>query len=533
MIPTLSTLPVTSRSARGKASGRHSPRLAARRWLTLSALGGASLLVYWVGLIRPYNLFALRFKPLLDIAKLTRDKPVAQAGFVLAFAALSGLYYLAWRTCRPAPGETEAARSVPLPSSRAMWVVLVFSLLAIQISVLWLYPIDAADLFDNISRGRITAQHGGNPFYDAPRDYAQDPFRGYTAWPGATSAYGPLWELLAAGTSRIAGDGILANILGFKLLGLLFYGGSAALIAGILCRAAPERALQGVCLFAWNPLVIYETAGNGHNDVVMVFFILLGVWALLRGRFTSAALALVAGALIKFVPVLLLPVALAAGLRALPTRRSRLYYLLVTLVACAVLIAAAFAPFWRGGDVLGLQRRASLFTTSLPAVVQAQLEPSLGAEVSQRIVARVAALLMGAVALLQAWRTWRRPGWLSPVHASARILLFYLLFTCLWFQPWYALWPLALAAILPEGATARLAVLLSYAALWKTIVFDYFLYRGGPLPPRAWRESLLGPATLGLAWLYAGYAVLANFRLKIEDGKSRPQSAVSNLKSQI
>lgn len=528
MIPTLYSSLVKSQSTRGRASGRHSPRLAARRWLTLSALGGASLFVYWIGLILPYNLFALRFKPLLDIAKLTRDKPVAQAGFVLTFAALSGLYYLAWRTCRPAPVGPDAARSVPLPSPRAMWVVLVVSLLAIQLSVLWLYPIDAADLFDNISRGRITAQHGGNPFYDTPRDYAQDQFRGYTAWPGTTSAYGPLWELLAAGTSRIAGDGKLVNLLGFKLLGLLFYGGSAALIAGMLYRAAPERALQGVCLFAWNPLVIYETAGNGHNDIVMVFFILLGVWALLRGRFTSAALAFVAGALIKFIPMLLLPVVLAAGLRALPTLRSRLYYLLVTFVAGAVLIAASFAPFWRGGDILGLQRRAGLFTTSLPAVVQAQLEPSLGAEVSQRIVARVAALLMGAVVLLQTWRTWRRPGWLSPVRASAHILLFYLLFTCLWFQPWYALWPLALAAILPEGATARLAVLLSYAALWKTIVFDYFLYRGGLLPPRVWRESLLGPATLGLAWLYAGYAAMVDFRLRIADWQSRPQSAVSN-----
>ena len=534
MISTLYSSLVTSRSTPGKASGRHSPRLAARRWLTLAALGGASLLVYWIGLILPYNLFALRFKPLLDIAKLTRDKPVAQAGFVLTFAALSGLYYLAWRTCRPASAGPEATHSLPPQSPRAMWAVLVVSLLAIHLSMLWLYPIDAADLFDNISRGRITAQHGGNPFYDTPRDYAQDPFRGYVAWPGTTSAYGPLWELLAAGTSRMVGDDKLANALGFKLLGLLFYGGCVALIAGILNRHAPERALQGVCLFAWNPLVIYETAGNGHNDIVMVFFILLGVWALLRGHFTSAALALVAGALIKFIPILLLPVALAAGLRTFPTRRRRIYFLLITFLACTILITASFAPFWRGGDILGLQRRAGLFTTSLPAVVQAQLEASLGVGASRRMVARVAALLMGAVVLLQTWRTWRRPGGLSPVRASAHILLFYLLFTCLWFQQWYALWPLALAAILPEGATARLAVLLSYAALWKTIIFDSFLYRGGSLPPRVWRESLLGPATLGLAWLYAAYVRIANSRWRVASWRpDRRPLSISNQQSEI
>jgi hypothetical protein len=511
----------------------HASRLSARRWLVLSILGGASLLVYWVGLLSPYNLFALRFKPLLDIAKLTRDKPVAQAGFVLTFAALSGLYYLGWRTCR---SVGQASGLSPRPP-RAMWAALLASLLAINLSMLWLYPIDAADLFDNISRGRITAQHGGNPFYETPRDYAHDPFRGYVAWPGTPSAYGPLWELLAAGTSRLAGDGKLANVLGFKLLGLLFYGGCVALIAGMLNERAPERALQGVCLFAWNPLVIYETAGNGHNDIVMVFFILLGLWALLRGRSTWAALAMTAGALVKFIPILLLPVVVVAALRALPTRKRRSGYLLFAVLACAALTVAAFAPFWRGGDMLGLGRRATLFTTSLPAVVQVRLGASLGAHTSQQMVSTAAALLTGAVVLLQTWRVWSRTerDALPPSahRASAHILLFYLLFTCLWFQPWYAIWPLALAALLPEGTTARLAVLLSYAALWKTIIFDFFLYRGGPLPPRLWRESLLGPATLGIAWLYAAYAAIVDFRLKIADWKSRPQPAISNLKSEI
>jgi len=498
----------------------YSSRFTARRWLALLTLGGASLLVYWVGLILPYNLFALQLKPLRDIAKLTRDKPLAQAGFVLTFAALSGAYYLAWRVSR---GR----------QPRAMWIALLASVLAVNLSMLWLYPIDAADIFDNIARGRITAQYGGNPFYEAPRDYVQDPFRSYVAWPGSTSAYGPLWELLAAGISRVVGHGKLANVLGFKLLGLLFYFGCITLIADILNRHAPERALQGVCLFAWNPLVIYETAGNGHNDIAMVFWIVLGLYSVMRNHFTWAALALVAGALVKFIPLLLLPVVLAAALRALPTRRSRIYYLLITFFVCALSILVAFAPFWRSGDLLGVQRRAGLFTTSLPAVIQVQLEASLGVEASQRIASRSAVVLMGLVVLAQTWRVRRDTDWIAPVRASASILLFYLLFVCLWFQQWYAIWPLALAAILPEGAPARTAVLLSYAALWKTIIFDFFLYRGGPLPSRLWRETLLGPATLGIAWLYTAYTSIADFRLKIVDGRLRQQSPISNLKSEI
>jgi hypothetical protein len=216
-------------------------------------------------------------------------------------------------------------------------------------------------------------------------------------------------------------------------------------------------------------------------------------------------LGLTAGALIKFVPALLLPIALAYGLRRLATWGARLRFLAASLTAAAALAASTLAPFWRGGDILALERRTTLFTTSLPAAAQVHLAPVLGLEPSQRAVAGVASMLAAVAALYQAWRVWRRPGWLAPVRAGAYVLLFYLLFACLWFQPWYTVWPLVLAAILPEGAVGRTVVLLSYAAAWKTIIFDFFLYRGGPLPPQIWRETWLGPATLGVVWSYIVY----------------------------
>ncbi len=44
------------------------------------------------------------------------------------------------------------------------------------------------------------------------------------------------------------------------------------LIAAILRRLAPDRLLAGVVLFLWNPVVLYETIGQGHNDVAMLFW---------------------------------------------------------------------------------------------------------------------------------------------------------------------------------------------------------------------------------------------------------------------
>jgi hypothetical protein len=35
-----------------------------------------------------------------------------------------------------------------------------------------------------------------------------------------------------------------------------------------------------------------------------------------------------------------------------------------------------------------------------------------------------------------------------------------------------------------------------------------------PLPPQAWRETLLGPLVMSLAWLYAAYALWNTWRRK-------------------
>ena len=476
-------------------------------FLVLSIL---SLLVYWFGLIRPYSLLSNYQEPLLDIGKLTLHQPLAQLRLGMTFTALFILYYLMWRLCRAAT-----------QNHRKMLSVLWISLLLINLAMIWLYPIDAADIFDYIMRGRITSQHAGNPFYETPQVYSQDPFYVYTGWKKFTTAYGPLWELLSAAASWLAGDGILANVLVFKIMNLVFYLGSIKIIASILDKFAPERMLQGLCLFALNPLVIYETTGNGHNDILVAFFILVSLLMLLKERFSLSALCLTAGALVKFTPLMLLPVAFVAGIHIQPSRRQRWRFILSTATSCAALIALLSGPFWRGSDPFNLTRRTTLFTTSLPAVIQAQLQPSLGKAQSAEIVASIALILTATVVGLLTWRTWRdytklkidpslhetyqKSTWLIPVQMWGWQLMLYLLFTCLWFQPWYVIWPLSLAALLPEGALSRLVVLLSGVASFKAILFNLLLPLDGSLPPKSWRETILGPAILGIGWVYATY----------------------------
>ena len=119
-------------------------------------------------------------------------------------------------------------------------------------------------------------------------------------------------------------------------------------------------------LLAWNPVVLYVTLGNGHNDVTIVFCMLAAVWALIHRHYTLTILALVIGALFKFIPVLL-PAAGLIALRNLSNLRARLHFLVVTTLSTLALIALAYGPFWYGIGTLDLGWRVRLFTASLPA----------------------------------------------------------------------------------------------------------------------------------------------------------------------
>ena len=302
----------------------------ARAWrdsaVQLLALALASWGIYEWSFVRPYNLYTWWSVPAQTIGKITNYDPRAYAGYTLAFLALF-LFY--WFACRLA---TRRQR-------RLTWGAVIGGAILFNLALLSLYPVDSADVFDNIIRGRITEQYGGNPFYQAPVGFKSDPFFRYAAWIYYPSAYGPGWEFLAAGAAKVAGDGVVANVLAFKLMSVLAYAATAALIAVTLRRTAPERALYGVTLFAWNPLVLYSTAGNGHNDTVMLLFVVLGFYWLARGHFTLAALAETAGALIKFIPALLVPLVIVAGLRQLRSWRARIGFVVLTLGLCVALVA--------------------------------------------------------------------------------------------------------------------------------------------------------------------------------------------------
>ena len=195
-----------------------------------------------------------------------------------------------------------------------------------------LYPITALDVALYVVRARLWAFYGGSPMLAVPANFPQDPYIGLSGEYGKeVSPYGPLWELIAQVPIRLGLFDIGTGILAMKIISLLSYIGMALLI-GWYARTSRAQPLQqeginpltAMTFFALNPLVLLEAIGNGHNDMLMLALMTLGLVLWQRDRWAWATFALTLATLVKMTGLIFMPLFGVAVLVAAPTWRERI-----------------------------------------------------------------------------------------------------------------------------------------------------------------------------------------------------------------
>lgn len=183
--------------------------------------------------------------------------------------------------------------------------------------------------------GRLVSMYGGDAYGGDSNPVTSDAFLTLYGH-NAPSIYGPFWTLISAGVTWLAGDRVGLTLLLFRgvAAGSVLLG--AGLIWSCLRKLAPERALQGVAFFLWNPLVITEAGLSGHNDAAMMVLVLLAIWLHVKGYRVGAVVALTLSALVKFVTGPLLPLYLLMTLRESAGWGDRFRLTVRALLAAAV-----------------------------------------------------------------------------------------------------------------------------------------------------------------------------------------------------
>ena len=465
-----------------------------------AALG--SLAIYLLAFTVPANLLMLYQRHSL-VGQLLRHSGLH--GFLrisVAFISV-GLLYLV------------GLRAAQKTSSKTAWIIVIGGTLAFIIMFLFMAPLDARDIYDNIFHGRILGVYRANPFRDLISGFPHDPFFQYPYWKNSPSAYGPLWETLAGITAWLAGDGIITNILAFKILPGIFHLASIAVVISFLRRSQPQHALSGALLLGWNPVLLYETWGNGHNDIAMMFWVLLTALLMSQKRYSLGTLSLVAGTLIKFIPALLIPAAMLISYHSLENLKFRFWFIVKTSLASALLIMIAYIPFWNGTATFSIGRRMQMFTTSIPALMYRILKPALGWSEAAHLVSLGALGLLAIFTLIQTLRVQKQESTPDFLQAAFNILTFYLLVTCLWFQQWYGIWLISLAPLLPVRSR-RFALVFGYWVLSKQLIFVQLIIPAMSHKPETvvWLEPLLALIVLGVPWIYALLDLKTSRRLK-------------------
>lgn len=424
--------------------------------LALAALGIAILVTYVITLLLPFAVWRLADRRLIAMADLT-GRDVAGLAHYLAALGIPFLLYLAgflvlrrWR--------------VPLAP------VLAFTAL-FALTLLLVYPVTAIDVFLYGAQARVLAHYGANPLMVPPASFPNDPLLGWAGFTDRPSAYGPLWAYLGAAPALLGGGDPLRTALGMKALVTLALLVSVVLAYLVARRQQPGSGVMAAYLLGWNPLLLWSTAGDGHNDMAMMAFVLLA-FLLLPRRPTAALCALVLGALVKYAALLLLPLfVLYLWRRGMPLSR------VVGAVAVAVLLGTVVsAPLWAGPQTLqALTRQVGGMSTMSPGAALLLLGQRLhlGPEAAQ-VVTRVllyGAFLLVYLGLLASVRG--EDG--SLIKASFAALFALLLLATFWFRFWYALWPVSVAALLPAGERRlrAVAVALSGTALLLYAYTDY------------------------------------------------------------
>jgi len=290
----------------------------------------------------------------------------------------------------------------------------------------------STDVFSYIAYARMGVEHGINPYLHGPLAIAHDPIYRYVGqdWKHVATAYGPLYTLLSY---PLAPLGLLGALWGMKLLALIASVGTLALTWRCACVRAfnPVAAILAVGV---NPLYVIYGLGGAHNDLIMLLLMMAAVALTFAGRDASAAVAVVAGALVKVTVGVMLPFMILA-------RRSRAQ-LLGAAGALGLGALIAYAAFGTHGvDVVAALNRDAAFvsTDSFPTEI-AHLFGKPGVFPIDHDVLKAA---LAVIVLHLLWRTWRGYDWV----AAAGWTLLAISVTSTWLLAWYILWPLPLAVI--------------------------------------------------------------------------------------
>lgn len=177
-----------------------------------------------------------------------------------------------------------------------------------SILLLFSYPAFSHDLFNYMFDARIVTKYNLNPYFYSALNFPDDLWVRFMHWTHRVYPYGPLWLLVTLPFSYLGYGKFVPTLLFFKLFFILIHLGNIYIIYKLLTKINPKYSLYGVVFYAFNPLIIIESLVSPHNEVVMLFFLLLTIYiGVIKKNRLQAIICLFLSGAVKFTTLVLLP----------------------------------------------------------------------------------------------------------------------------------------------------------------------------------------------------------------------------------
>lgn len=157
------------------------------------------------------------------------------------------------------------------------------------------------DIFNYILTAKVTYFYHENPYIIMPMEFIHEPMLMFTHAANKIALYGPFWILLTFIPFLFGFGNFLVTLFAFKFFVFIFF------VFSLILILRTTKSKEALVFFALNPLVLIETLVSGHNDIVMMYLALLGIYVLLKNKALFSSLLLFASILIKYATVFLIP----------------------------------------------------------------------------------------------------------------------------------------------------------------------------------------------------------------------------------
>jgi alpha-1,6-mannosyltransferase len=364
-----------------------------------------------------------------------------------------------------------------------------WSAAAVALMACSLLPADSSDVLEYIGFGRLAAIYHVSPYTHTEFEI-HDPFDSYITW-DEPMPYGPIVLPVFAAAAAASSRHLLMAIYEIKGVWLVVHLLNASLIYG-LARSFAVDPVFALFVFAFNPLLLLEQPGNGHNDGLLILCWLLALGALARGQHGRSLWLAFLSALVKATGLFWF-----AGIAALLVRQRRWRALGRGTAAAAATLAALFAVApgrWAMFTVVNTWEYAedSLHTLAIEGVRPLFELRHIAWHYDElfRIDRAVFSVLLVGLVI---WRFSGVRDRFGLVREIGVVLLALLLGYAASVHPWYAAWLVPIAALTDSGALRRTILVFSGAAL---LLYAFPVVLVEQAPGHAWWSAI----RIGLAF---------------------------------